>query len=181
MHCSFSSDLVFRPPEATVADVLSIKTRYGFSGVPITEGGGMHSKLLGIVTNRDIDFIDDHTTPLNQVMTPLSQLFTARDGCSLDEANRILKQSKRAKLPIVNEAGELCGLISRSDLLKSANYPLASLDSSNRLLCGAAVSTRPEDRERVELLVKAGVDVVILDSSQGWLFSSVFSSMFILV
>jgi IMP dehydrogenase len=152
-------------PNHTIADILDIKRKYGFSGVPITQAGTMGSKLVGIVTNRDIDFVADKTTLLAQVMT--TQLITAPEGCSLEEANQILRDSKKGKLPIINAQGELVALISRNDLKKNRDYPLASKDENKQLLAGAAIGTRLDDRERLDALAQAGVDVVILDSSQG--------------
>jgi IMP dehydrogenase len=152
-------------PNHTVADVLTIKKRYGFSGVPITENGQMGSRLLGIVTNRDIDFVTDSSTPVAQVMT--TELVTAQDGCTLEEANQLLRDSKKGKLPIINRQGDLIALISRNDLKKNRDYPLASKDNNKQLLVGAALGTRLDDRLRLEALVAAGVDVVIFDSSQG--------------
>lgn len=152
-------------PKHTLADVDAIKRQYGFSGVPITDTGRMGGKLLGIVTNRDTDFIEDKSTPLEKVMS--TDMVVAKDSISLEEANAIMKQSKKAKLPIVNDRFELCGLISRSDLLKNREYPHASKDRNGQLLVGAAISTRPEDRERVAALVQAGVDVLVIDSAQG--------------
>lgn len=113
----FITDPKTLSPTHTLADVEAIKKRYGFSGVPITDTGRMGGKLLGIVTNRDTDFVADLHTPLSQVMS--TDMVVARDSVTLQEANQIMKQSKKAKLPIVNEKFELCGLISRSDLLKN--------------------------------------------------------------
>ena len=161
----FITDPKTLSPTHTLADVEAIKKRYGFSGVPITDTGRMGGKLLGIVTNRDTDFIEDNTTPLSQVMS--TDLVVARDSVTLQEANQIMKQSKKAKLPIVNEKFELCGLISRSDLLKNREYPNASMDRNKQLLVGAGIGTRAEDRDRLAALVAAGLDVVVIDSSQG--------------
>jgi IMP dehydrogenase len=128
----FITDPKTLSPSHTLADVEAIKLRYGFSGVPITDTGKMGGKLLGIVTNRDTDFIEDNTTPLEKVMS--TDLVVAKDTVSLEEANQIMKQSKKAKLPIVNEKYELCGLISRSDLLKNREYPNASKASQNHCM-----------------------------------------------
>jgi IMP dehydrogenase len=153
-------------PNHRLSDIDAIKQKRGFSGVPITEDGKMESKLLGIVTNRDIDFVVDRETLIKDVMT--TDLVTAPEGCSLEEANLILRQSKKGKLPIVNKNGCIVALISRNDLKKNRDYPFASKDAKNKqLLVGAAIGTREEDRERLEALVEAGLDVVILDSSQG--------------
>lgn len=160
-----TSPLTLRP-DHTVRDIDEIKKKFNFSGVPITENGQMGSRLLGIVTNRDIDFIQDRDLRLSEVMT--KELIVAKEGCTLEEANQILRESKKGKLPIVNANYEIVALISRNDLKKNRDFPLASKDPVNkRLLAGAAVGTRPEDQERLDALVEAGLDLVILDSSQG--------------
>lgn len=152
-------------PNQTIADLDVIKQQFGFSSVPITEDGTMGSKLLGIVTSRDVDFLQDRSQPLSDVMT--TELVVGPEACSLEEANQILRDSKKGKLPIVNEAYELVALISRVDLVKNRDFPLASKDSNKQLLVGAAVGTRDADKNRLDALVREGLDVVILDSSQG--------------
>jgi IMP dehydrogenase len=163
----FITDPKTLSPDHTIADVLAIKQRYGFSGVPITDSGKMGGKLLGIVTNRDTDFVEDKNTLVSKIMTSLKDLVVASESCNLEEANQILKNSKKAKLPIVNNKGELCGLISRSDLLKNREYPNASKDANKQLLVGAAIGTRENDKARLKALVDCGLDVVVIDSSQG--------------
>ncbi|WP_373532741.1 IMP dehydrogenase [Vampirovibrio sp.] len=160
-----TSPLTLRP-DHTIGDIDDIKKKFNFSGVPITESGKMGSKLLGIVTNRDIDFVQDRHLRLSEVMT--TELIVGKEGCTLEEANQILRESKRGKLPIVNQKGEIVALISRNDLKKNRDFPLASKDPVNkRLLAGAAIGTRPEDRDRLDALVEAGLDLIVLDSSQG--------------
>lgn len=161
----FINDPKVLSPEHTIGDIDRIKELYGFSGIPITEDGDLNSRLLGIVTNRDIDFETDRDRKLREVMT--TDLLTAPQGIDLTEANRILKTSKKGKLPIVDREGRLVALMSRNDLLKNREFPYASKDARKQLLVGAAISTREESRERLDALVEAGIDLVVIDSAQG--------------
>lgn len=130
-----------------------------------TDTGKLGGKLVGIVTSRDVQFRDP-STPLSEVMT--TSLVTAPQGITLTEANDILRDSKKGKLPIVDSQGRLVSLLARSDLLKNQSYPLASKNpESKQLYAAAAIGTRPSDRDRLTLLVEAGLDIVVLDSSQG--------------
>ena len=164
----FIMDPVCLSPEQTAEDVFRTKANLGFSSFPITQDGKMGGKLVGIISNRDTSFIEDPTAKISEFMTPRDQLVVAQEGVSLVEANAILKDSKKGKLPVVNKNDELVALIARTDLQKNRDNPLASKDKKNKqLLVGAAIGTRPEDKDRAKALVEAGVDVIVVDSSQG--------------
>jgi len=163
----FITDPVCLKPDDTVAEVLEIKELYGYSGIPITDTGKLGGKLLGIVTARDVQFRSSETS-VSSVMTKHPDLVVASQGITLEEANTVLRDSKKGKLPLVDGEGRLSALLARSDLLKNKDYPLASkVPETKQLFCAAAIGTREHDRERLALLVEAGLDVVILDSSQG--------------
>ena len=131
----------------------------------MTENGKLGGKLIGMVTTRDHDFVKDRTTKVSEVMT--TELVTAQQGCSLQEANEILRVSKKGKLPIVDANGCLVATISRKDLRKNRDFPNASKDANKCLLVGASIHTQPDDKVRAKALVDAGVDVIVIDSSQG--------------
>ncbi|CCF59830.1 hypothetical protein KAFR_0I00490 [Kazachstania africana CBS 2517] len=162
----FINSPVVISPETTVAEVKAMKEQHGFSGFPVTEGGKFPGKLLGLVTSRDVQFLEDDSVKVTEVMT--ANPITAKHGITLSEGNKILKDTKKGKLLLVDDKNNLVSMISRTDLMKNQNYPLASKSASTKqLLCGASIGTIDADRERLALLVEAGLDVVVLDSSQG--------------
>ena len=161
----FITDPIVLSPEHKIRDVKSIKKRYGFSGIPITQSGEKHSKLLGIVSNRDIDLETNDDIALKDIMT--TELITADEGIDFAAANKILKQSKKGKLPIVSKDFHLIALACRTDLKKSYDYPNATKDSQHRLRVGAAVSTQDEDHDRLAALADVHLDCVVIDSAQG--------------
>ena len=147
----------------TIQDADNIMARYKISGVPIVDED---NKLIGIITNRDIKFEDDMEKSIEEAMTK-ENLVTAREGIDLVEAQAILKKNKIEKLPIVDGEGHLKGLITIKDIEKKIQYPNSAKDSHGRLLCGAAVGIGSDLIERVTALVKANVDVIVLDSAHG--------------
>ncbi|KAI9889173.1 MAG: hypothetical protein M1814_005764 [Vezdaea aestivalis] len=166
----FILDPVVLGPETTVAKARQLKEKWGFGGFPVTgytiADGTQKGKLIGIITTRDVQFHTGLDDSITQVMS--TDLVTAPDGTTLTEANAVLSKSKKGKLPIVDKNGNFISLLSRSDLMKNLHYPLASkLPHSKQLICAAAIGTRPEDKIRLQKLVEAGLDIVILDSSQG--------------
>ncbi|MBQ2101022.1 MAG: IMP dehydrogenase [Lachnospiraceae bacterium] len=149
-------------PEHTLADADALMAKFRISGVPITEG----KKLVGIITNRDLKFETDFTKKIKESMTS-ENLITAPEGTTLEEAKKILAKARKEKLPIVDKDFNLKGLITIKDIEKTVKYPLAAKDSMGRLLCGAAVGITANCLDRVAALVKAKVDVVVLDSAHG--------------
>ncbi len=149
-------------PDHTLADADNLMAKYRISGVPITEG----RKLVGIITNRDLKFETDFTKKIRESMTS-ENLVTAKEGITLEEAKKILAESRKEKLPIVDDDFSLKGLITIKDIEKAIKYPLAAKDKMGRLLCGAAVGITANVLDRVEALMKVGVDVIVLDSAHG--------------
>lgn len=149
-------------PEHTLQDADDLMAKFRISGVPITEG----KKLVGIITNRDLKFETDFTKKIKESMTS-EGLITAKEGITLEEAKQILAAARKEKLPIVDDEGNLKGLITIKDIEKTIKYPLAAKDEQGRLLCGAAVGITANVLDRVDALVNAKVDVVVLDSAHG--------------
>jgi IMP dehydrogenase len=153
------------PPDAPLSEAERIMSTYHISGVPVTDG---ECKLVGILTNRDTRFIDlqDYDQPIRNFMTP-QPLVTARVGISLDDAKKLLQKHRIEKLPMVDEQGCLKGLITVKDIQKVRDFPNAAMDSKGRLLAGAAVGVGETALERCQLLVEAGLDVVVIDTAHG--------------
>jgi IMP dehydrogenase len=153
------------PPTATVRQADGIMGTYHISGVPITEDGG---KLIGILTNRDIRFLEakDFDQPVSQFMTP-QPLVTARVGIGLDEARNLLQKHRIEKLPLVDENNIIKGLITVKDIQKARDFPHASTDTQGRLIAGAAVGVGADLETRVGLMVEAGLDVAVIDTAHG--------------
>ena len=156
------TDPFYLSPEHTLADANELMAKFRISGVPITEG----KKLVGIITNRDLKFETDFTKKLKESMTS-EGLITAKEGITLDEAKKILAKARKEKLPIVDDDFNLKGLITIKDIEKQIKYPNSAKDAKGRLLCGAGVGITSNVLERVEVLVNAHVDVIVLDSSHG--------------
>jgi len=156
------TDPFYLSPEHTLRDADELMGKYRISGVPITEG----RKLVGIITNRDLKFEEDYDKKIKECMTS-EHLVTAKEGTTMMEAKRILAKARVEKLPIVDDDFNLKGLITIKDIEKQIKYPNSAKDSQGRLLCGAGVGITANVLERVEALVKAHVDVVVLDSAHG--------------
>lgn len=156
------TDPFYLSPEHTLEDANNLMAKFRISGVPITEG----KKLVGIITNRDLKFETDFTKKIKESMTS-EGLVTAQEGITLDEAKQILAKARKEKLPIVDKDGNLSGLITIKDIEKQIKYPHSAKDSQGRLLCGAGVGVTANIMERVDALVKAKVDVVVIDTAHG--------------
>jgi IMP dehydrogenase len=156
------TDPFYLSPEHTLEDANNLMAKFRISGVPITEG----KKLVGIITNRDLKFEADFTRKIKDCMTS-KDLITAQVGITLSEAKEILAKARKEKLPIVDSEGNLKGLITIKDIEKQIKYPLSAKDSQGRLLCAAAVGITNNIMERVDALVKAKVDAIVIDSAHG--------------
>merc|ERR1719422_653683 len=130
----FISDPLCIRPEMPLTELRKVREQCGFSGFPVTEDGKMGSRLLGLVTKRDTDFAEDNlSAKVADIMTKIDDLVTAEDGVDLLKANAILSESKKGKLPIINREGSLISLVARTDLIKNAEFPLATKDQTKSL------------------------------------------------
>lgn len=155
-------DPIYLSPQNLLADAEELMRKYAISGVPVTVDG----KLVGIITNRDMRFENELNKPIGEVMTK-ENLVTAPVGTSLEEAKAILRRHRIEKLPLVDDNGYLKGLITIKDIEKATKYPNSAKDSSGRLLVGAAVGVSKDLYDRMEALVAAKADVIIVDTAHG--------------
>lgn len=156
-------DPVFVSPQVTVQELLDVMTRHNFSGVPVVDG----DDLVGIVTSRDIRFETNLSLPVSAVMTPKDRLVTVKEGAGREEIRSLLHRYRIEKLLVVNDAFHLCGLITVKDIQKAKENPFACKDGSEQLRVGAAVGVGEGTDERVEALIDAGVDVLVVDTAHG--------------
>ena len=163
----FESGVVKDPitisPTMTVRDVLALTRKHRISGLPVVEGG----RVVGIVTNRDLRFETNLDQPVSAIMTPAERLVTVPEGTDLETAKALMHRHRLERVLVVNGAIELRGLITVKDILKSTEHPLACKDDLGRLRVGAAISVAADNEERAELLVAAGVDVIVVDTAHG--------------
>jgi IMP dehydrogenase len=150
-------------PDATLRQVIQLSREHGFSGFPVLTG----KEVVGIITNRDLRFEEDLDASVKTKMTPRERLITVKEGCSLEEAKRLMSQHRLERVLVVNDKFELRGLITVKDILKATEHPNACKDSEGKLRVGAAVGVGPDNDERIELLVRAGVDVIVVDTAHG--------------
>jgi IMP dehydrogenase len=150
-------------PDVTLRQVIQLSREHGFSGFPVLTG----KEVVGIITNRDLRFEEDLDAPVKSKMTPRERLITVKEGCSLEEAKRLMSQHRLERVLVVNDKFELRGLITVKDILKATEHPNACKDSEGKLRVGAAVGVGPDNDERIELLVRAGVDVIVVDTAHG--------------
>jgi IMP dehydrogenase len=156
-------DPITLPPDQPVSAAMDLMRRYSISGVPITQNG----KLVGILTNRDLRFETNLDQPIKNLMTGEAELVTAPVGTTLDQAKAVLQRHRIEKLPVVDQKGQLKGLITIKDIEKAETFPQATKDRHGRLVAGAAVGVDARSRERAAALVAAGVDVICVDTAHG--------------
>ncbi|SMP49750.1 IMP dehydrogenase [Noviherbaspirillum suwonense] len=156
-------DPITIPPSMKIREVIALSQQHGISGFPVVEG----REVVGIITNRDLRFEEELDAEVRAKMTPRAKLVTVRDGADLAEAKRLMNKHRLERLVVVNEAFELRGLITVKDIQKATEHPLASKDEHGKLLVGAAVGVGVDNEERIDLLAKAGVDVIVVDTAHG--------------
>ncbi len=156
-------DPVVITPQHTVRQVMALSEQLGVSGFPVCQGG----KVVGIVTGRDLRFETRYDAPVTEIMTPRERLVTVPEGTTPEQAKALLNKHKLERLLVINDDFVLKGLITVKDITKQTSFPLAARDSAGRLRVGAAVGVGEGTEERVEALVKAGVDAIVVDTAHG--------------
>ena len=167
----FENGFIYQPkaiaPECLISEAYSIRMEEGFKSLPVTENGKPHGKLLGFISSNSY-FITRHSqNTVESRMMPVDKLLTAEDGVSLEEAQEMLEESKHSKLLVVSKEGNVISMVTRRDIEKKKDFPNASLDTEGRLLAAAAVGPAKNMEERVQKLVHAGVDVLVVDTAHG--------------
>ena len=164
----FESGMVTKPvvihPDATLADVRFLTSKYGFAGFPVVDAD---ENLLGIITGRDVRFLNDNSLKVADIMTPKERLVTVRENTAREEVIKLMQENRIEKVLVVDDAFHLKGMITVKDFNKAANKPNACKDALGRLRVGAAIGAGPGNEERARALVEAGVDVLLVDSSHG--------------
>lgn len=164
----FESGMVTKPvvihPDATLADVRFLTSKYGFAGFPVVDAD---ENLLGIITGRDVRFLNDNSLKVADIMTPKERLVTVRENTAREEVVKLMQENRIEKVLVVDDAFHLKGMITVKDFNKAANKPNACKDALGRLRVGAAIGAGPGNEERARALVEAGVDVLLVDSSHG--------------
>jgi IMP dehydrogenase len=156
-------DPITIPPTMRIRDVIALSQQHGISGFPVVEG----KQVVGIITNRDLRFEEELDAEVRAKMTPREKLVYVKDGADLTEAKRLMNKHRLERVIVVNDAFELRGLITVKDIQKSTEHPNAAKDEHGKLRAGAAVGVGPDNDERIDLLVKAGVDVIVVDTAHG--------------
>ena len=157
------SDPITVGPDMLVGDVIRMCLEHRISGVPVVEG----RRVLGMVTNRDLRFETRMQAPVREIMTPRERLVTVQEGASLDEAKRLMHENRLERVLVVDKDFNLSGLITVKDIIKATEHPNAAKDKDGKLLAGASVGVGAGTEERLELLVEAGVDVIVVDTAHG--------------
>jgi IMP dehydrogenase len=156
-------DPITIPPSTKIRDVIALSLQHGISGFPVVEG----KTVVGIITNRDLRFEQELDAEVRAKMTPRDKLVFVKEGADLSEAKRLMNKHRLERVLVVDDAFELRGLITVKDIQKSTEHPLASKDEQGKLRVGAAVGVGADNDERIDLLVKAGVDVIVVDTAHG--------------
>ncbi len=156
-------DPITIPPTMRIRDVIALSEQHGISGFPVVEG----KRVIGIITNRDLRFEEELDAEVRAKMTPRENLVYVKEGADLAEAKRLMNKHRLERVIVVDDAFELRGLITVKDIQKSTEHPNASKDEHGKLRVGAAVGVGPDNDERIDLLVKAGVDVIVVDTAHG--------------